>query len=96
MIVQPFPKQALVLTCLQYKSYENTGKRTDCSKRAISPFPTVFSTLSKNFLPFFSNVKLSSSNSYSLEVSKICCLGKGLLYRTHCTFNNPEERLKTE
>ena len=27
----PFPKQALVFTCLQYKSFENTGKRRNCS-----------------------------------------------------------------
>ena len=32
-------QQALVFTCLQYKSFENT-----VGKRAISPFPTVFST----------------------------------------------------
>ena len=29
---QPFPKQALVFTCLQYESFENTvGKRRNCS-----------------------------------------------------------------
>ena len=28
-------------------------------------------------LPFLSNMKLSSANSFSLEESKICCLGKG-------------------
>ena len=31
----------------------------------------------ENFLPFSSNLALSSANSFSLEVSKICCLGKG-------------------
>ena len=25
--ILPFPKQALVFTCLHYKSFENTGKR---------------------------------------------------------------------
>ena len=45
--------------------------------QAISPFPTVFSTGLKNFLPFSSNLKLLSANSFSLEESKICCLGKG-------------------
>ena len=39
-------------------------------------FP-VFSTRFWNFLPLSSNLKLSSSNSFSLEESKICCLGKG-------------------
>ena len=46
-------------------------------KRAISPFPTVFSTLSERSRPFSSNLKLSSANSFSLEGSKICRLGKG-------------------
>ena len=31
----------------------------------------------KNFLPFLSNLKLSSAESFSLEESKICRLGKG-------------------
>ena len=46
-------------------------------KRAISPFPTVFSTHLDNFLPFSSNLKLSSANSFSLEESKICRLVMG-------------------
>ena len=42
--------------------------------KAISPFPTVFSAGLDNFLPFSSNLKLSSANSFSLEGSKICRL----------------------
>ena len=38
---------------------------------------TVFSTHSENFLPFSSNLKLLSANSFSVEESKICRLGKG-------------------
>ena len=45
--------------------------------RAISAFPTVFSAHLEDFLPFLSNLKLSSANSFSLEESKICRLGKG-------------------
>ena len=52
--------------------FENT-----VGKGAISPFPTVFSTRLDNFLPFLSNLKLSSANSFSLEESKICCLVMG-------------------
>ena len=33
---------------------------------------TMFSTRLDNFLPFLSNLKLSSANSFSLEESKIC------------------------
>ena len=43
------------------------GERRNCSKQAISHFPTVFSTCMKNFLPFLSESKVSSANSFSLE-----------------------------
>ena len=69
-VYQPFPKQVPVFTCLLYKSFENTVG-------AISPFPKVFSICLENFLPFSSNFKLPSANSFSLEESKICFLGKG-------------------
>ena len=37
----------------------------------------MFSTLLENFLPFSSNLKLLSANSFSVEESRICRLGKG-------------------
>ena len=40
-------------------------------------FPPVFSSHLENFLPFLSNLKLLSADSFSLEESKICRLGKG-------------------
>ena len=46
---------------------KHCGKRRNCSGRAISQFPTVFSTHLENDLPFSSNLKLSSANSFSLE-----------------------------
>ena len=46
---------------------KHCGKRRNCSSRAISPFATVFSTRIKNFLPFSSNLKLSSANSFTLK-----------------------------
>ena len=57
--------------------WKQCGKRRNCSWRAISPFPTVFSTRLGNFLSFSSSLKLSSANSLRLEGSKICRLGKG-------------------
>ena len=57
--------------------FQHCGKRRNCSYRAVSPFPTVLSTLFENAPPFPSNSKLSSANSFSLEESKICRLGKG-------------------
>ena len=42
---KPFPKQALVLTCLQYKSIENTvGKGEIARNERFLLFPSVFST----------------------------------------------------
>ena len=74
-LIERFPKQSLAFTCLQYKSLENTEKRRNCLQKAISPFPTV-STRLENFMPFSSNLKLSSAISVSLEGFKICCLGR--------------------
>ena len=47
-----------------------------CSEWAISPFPKVFSSCFKNFLPFSSNLKSSAACSFHLEESEICFLGK--------------------
>ena len=54
------------------KPFENTGKRRNCSWRAISPLPTVFSSRLENFLLFSSNLKLSA-DYFNLEEFKICC-----------------------
>ena len=54
-----------------------SGCLTLSKQRAISPFPTLLSTLLENFLPFSSSLKFSSANSFSLEECKICRLGKG-------------------
>ena len=72
------PKKALVLTCLQYKSFENTVEKGEIAgDEQFLLFPTVFSTSMENHLPFSSNLELLSAKSFSLEESKICCLGKG-------------------
>ena len=57
--------------------WKHCEKRRNCSLRAISPFLIVFSTRLDNFLPFSSNLKLSSANSFSFEESKICRLVMG-------------------
>ena len=71
---EPFPKQSLGFTRWQSKSFENTvAKGENACDTQFLLFPTVFS----NFLPFSSNSKLLSANSFSLEESTICHLGKG-------------------
>ena len=57
--------------------WKHCEKRRNCSWRAISPFPTVFSAALENSPPFSSNLKTSSAYSFSLEESKICRLRKG-------------------
>ena len=75
---RPFPKQTLVLMCLQYKSLENTvGKGENACNKQFLLFPQCFLSYLKSFLPFSSNLKLFSAYSFSLEESKICCMGKG-------------------
>ena len=71
---QLFPKQALVFTCLQYKSSENTVGKGEI---AISPFLAVSSTRLENVLPFSSGFKLSSANSFSLKESIFFRKGMG-------------------
>ena len=72
-----FPKQALVFTCLQYKSFENTvGKGDIAHNEQFLLFPQ-FSFHLESFLPFSSNLKLSSANSFILERSQNCHMGKG-------------------
>ena len=74
----PVPKQAMVFTCLQEKTFENTvGKSEIAFNEQFHLFPRCFSTLLYNFLPISLNFKLSSANSLSSEESKIGRLGKG-------------------
>ena len=72
MLLNPFPLNDTFRRPLGNKPFENT-----LGKGAISPFSTVFSTYLDNFLPFLSNLKLSSANPFSLEESKICYLVMG-------------------
>ena len=69
-MIHPFPQKILVDTCSQNNSFENIVGKGEID-------PKVFSTHFENFLPFSSNLKLLSATSFSLEESKICCLGKG-------------------
>ena len=63
---------------LSKKPFENiVRKGENAGNQAISPFPTVFSTRLDNFLPFSSNLKLLSANSFILEEPKICRLVMG-------------------
>ena len=73
----PFPKQALVFMCLQYKSFEDTAGKGEIARNEQFLLFPVFSNHLKNFLPLSSNLKLSSANSFIFEESKICHFGQG-------------------
>ena len=79
---KPFPKQALVFTCLQDKSFENSvgkhvGKGEIARNEQFPLFPLRFLPFLEKFLPLSINSKYLSTNSFGLEESKICGLGKG-------------------
>ena len=56
--------------------FKKKKKNTVGKGEKILLFP-VFYTILENFLPFSSNLKVPSANSFGLEESKICRLGKG-------------------
>ena len=58
--------------------------------QAISPVPTMFSTLSKREIIIFVTFNSSSANAFNLDQSKILSSGNGLtLYHTILMFNDP-------
>ena len=76
----PFPNKPWFLRFCSTQSFENTVGKGEIARNE-------FSTHLENFLPFSSNLKLSSANTFSLEASKICCLGKGENGAKHHTNN---------
>ena len=76
VVINPFPHDTFDAPGKQAFG-KHCGKKRNCSSRAISLFPTVFSTRMDNFLPFSLNLKLSSANLFSLDESKTCCLVMG-------------------
>ena len=69
--------------------WKHCEKTRNCSLWAISPFLTVFSNQLKNFIPFSSNLKLSSANSFNLEGVQNFLFGKGLnTVPNHCVGEN--------
>ena len=54
------------------------GKGEDAGNRAFSPFPTMFSTLSKRNFYFSVTFILSSANPSNFDQSKILSFGKEL------------------
>ena len=76
--VNPFPNKPWFLCVCSTSLLKTLGEKEKLlvTSNFSLLFP-VFSFHSKNFLPFSSNLKVLSANSFSLEESKICHLEKG-------------------
>ena len=59
------------------KPFENAVGKGETARNEQYLLVQVFSTRLDNFMPFSSNLELSSANSFSLEESKICRLVMG-------------------
>ena len=65
IVRQNFPKQSLVFTYLQSKSFENiAGKGEIARDEQFLLFQQRFLHALKNFLPFSSNLKISSAKIF--------------------------------
>ena len=72
------PKQALVVTCLQYKSFGNTaGKGEIARNEQFLLFPQCFLSVWRKFCHFHQIQNFRFKNTLRLEESKICRVGKG-------------------
>ena len=70
--VNPFPNKPWFLRVCSTSLFENTkGKGQIAHNEQFILFPRFFSALLENFLPYSSNMKFSSANSFSFEESKI-------------------------
>ena len=73
------PKQALVLTCLQYKSFKNTvGKGEIARNKQFLLFPQCFLPFLRNFLPFFVQLNIVACKLFQLGRVQNLSFGKGL------------------
>ena len=82
LTINSFPHNDTLLTPMGNKHFENKRFENTVGKGEIAHneqflLSPVFSTRLDKFLPFSSNLKLSSANSFSLEKSKFCRLVMG-------------------
>ena len=72
-----FPNKPWFLhVCSTSRLKKTVGKGETAHNEQFLPFPTVFSTRLEDFVPFSSNLKWLSANSFSLKEFKICRLEK--------------------
>ena len=72
--LQPFPKQALVFTCLLYKSFENTVEKGEIAyNEQFLLFPRWFLPVWKTVCHFY-QIRICRLQTVSLEAAKTCRL----------------------
>ena len=79
-LFNPFPNKPWFLRASRTCLLKTLWEKEKLLVLSIFSSPTVFSTHLENFLPFSSNLKLSSAKSCSLGESKICHLVKGQVF----------------
>ena len=78
MTINSFPNKPLSLRSCSTSFFEKTvGKGEIARNEQFLLFPQSFLPVLRTFCHFLQIFKLSSANSFSLEESKICRLGKG-------------------
>ena len=77
MAFNPFPNKPWFLRVCSTGLLKTLWEKEKLLVKSNFSFFPVFSTLYENVLSVSSNLKLSSANSFNLEESKICRLGKG-------------------
>ena len=85
--INPFPHNN-TCWCLWERCLLKTWEKEKLLLQAISPFPTMFSTISKTEIIIFVISNLSSANAFNLVRSKILSCGKGwsamiFVYKSH-------------
>ena len=77
LLFVPFPNKPWFLRVCRKSLLKTLWEKEKLVITSNFSFPSMFSTCLRNFLPFTSNLKLSSANSFSLVEPIICRLGKG-------------------
>jgi len=79
MSVNPLPLRYVILCVHGQWLWKTLWERWNCSKQAISPFSTMFSTWKVYLNLNGSTFELSSADSFNLEQTKILLFGNGLI-----------------
>ena len=77
--IYTFSKQALVFTCLQYKTFENTVEKGEIARnKQFLLFPTVFSVRLGELSVIFSKFEIVACKLLQFERVENVSFGKGL------------------